>query len=69
MSRTAADLLDEARQLPLPQQRWLGRELLDEEETESPAEIAAGWDKEIQRRLNEIDSSAVQMAPLEDVLA
>jgi len=32
-------------------------------------EAEAAWDGEIGRRLNEIDSEAVKLIPLEDVLA
>ena len=69
MTRTAAELLEEARLLPTHMQHWLAQELLDTEETESPAEIEAAWETEIQRRLGEIDSGAVKTVPLEDVLA
>jgi putative addiction module component (TIGR02574 family) len=41
----------------------------DAEQEASEAEIAAAWDDEIKRRLDEIDSGAVKMIPLEDVLA
>lgn len=33
------------------------------------AAVEAAWDDEIKRRLEEIDSGAVKMVPLEDVLA
>ena len=33
------------------------------------AEFDAAWGDEIKRRLDEVDSGAVQMVPLEDVLA
>jgi putative addiction module component (TIGR02574 family) len=35
----------------------------------SEAEIAAAWDEEIKRRLDEIDSGAVKMIPHEEVMA
>lgn len=41
----------------------------EDEATGSESEVAAAWDAEIKRRLDEIDSGAVQMIPLEDVLA
>jgi putative addiction module component (TIGR02574 family) len=40
-----------------------------DEDTGSEAEIAAAWDDEIKRRIDEIDSGAVRMIPLEDALA
>lgn len=39
------------------------------EDQESEADVSAAWDAEIKRRLDEIDSGAVEMIPLEDVLA
>jgi len=39
----------------------------DEEET-GEAQIASAWDEEIKRRLDEIDSGAVEMAPGEEVM-
>ena len=44
-------------------------ESVGEEEQASEAEIEAAWGDEIKRRLDEIDSGAVEMIPLEDVLA
>lgn len=44
-------------------------ESVGEEEHASEAEIEAAWGDEIKRRLDEIDSGAVEMIPLEDVLA
>jgi putative addiction module component (TIGR02574 family) len=35
----------------------------------SDAEIEASWKAEVERRVAEIDSGAVEMLPLEDVLA
>ncbi|HEX4319347.1 MAG TPA: addiction module protein [Acidobacteriaceae bacterium] len=68
MTRTAAELLEEARQLPAHMQYWLAQELLETEESESPAEIEAAWEQEIKRRLDEIDSGAVEMIPGEVVV-
>lgn len=39
------------------------------EERESEAEIEAAWGAEIKRRLEEIDSGAVELIPLDDVPA
>jgi putative addiction module component (TIGR02574 family) len=45
-------------------------ESVEPAEAEVPeAEVAAAWDDEIKRRLDEIDSEAVEMIPLEEVLA
>ncbi|MGD0629395.1 MAG: addiction module protein [Terracidiphilus sp.] len=48
---------------------WLVESLLIKEKSEPEAEIEAAWDSEIKRRLDEIDSGAVEMIPAEDVLA
>jgi hypothetical protein len=38
-------------------------------ENDDAIAIEAAWDGEIKRRLDEIDSGAVELVPLEDVLA
>lgn len=67
MSPDAQRLLDEARQLPPNVRDWLVENLLIEEEPE--AVVAAAWDEEIKRRLDEIDSGAVKMISHEEFLA
>ncbi len=72
MSRTAQEILEEARQLPPDQVDWLIESLLIRESNEpeaEEAEIEAAWDGEIKRRLDEIDSGAVEMIPAEQVHA
>jgi putative addiction module component (TIGR02574 family) len=69
MSPNAQRLLDEARQLPPVEREWLAECLLIDDESVSAAEVESAWDGEIKRRLDEIDSGAVAMIPLEDVLA
>jgi putative addiction module component (TIGR02574 family) len=69
MSRTAAEILEEALQLPPDEVDWLVESLLIKENLEPEAEVEAAWDGEIKRRLDEIDSGSVKMVPLEDVLA
>lgn len=44
-------------------------ESVGDEERASEAEIEAAWGDEIKRRLDEIDSGAVELIPMEDVLA
>lgn len=44
-------------------------ESIGAEADESEADVTAAWDTEIKSRLDEIDSGAVKMIPLEDVLA
>ena len=42
---------------------------MNEDDSVSAAEVEAAWGDEIKRRLDEIDSGAVQMIPHEEVLA
>jgi len=69
MSPSAQKILEEALQLPPDELDWLVESLLIKEKSEPEAEIEAAWDSEIKRRLDEIDSGAVEMIPLEDVIA
>jgi putative addiction module component (TIGR02574 family) len=69
MSRTAVEILEDARQLPPSEVDWLIESLLISEKSETDEAVEAAWDSEIKRRLDEIDSGAVKLVPLEDVLA
>lgn len=69
MNRSAQEILEDARQLPPGEVNWLIENLLQEGDGAPEAEIEAAWDGEIKRRLDEIDSGAVELLPLEDVLA
>jgi putative addiction module component (TIGR02574 family) len=69
MSRSAQEILEDVRQLPPDEIDWLIETLLIKDDGEPEAEIEAAWDGEIKRRLDEIDSGAVQTVPLDDVLA
>lgn len=69
MSPNAQRLLDEIRQLPPNEREWLIESALIEDDGLSAAEVESAWDGEIKSRLHEIDSGAVDMIPLEDVLA
>ena len=55
--------------MPPEEVDWLVESLLIKEDFEPDAEVEAAWEAEIKRRLDEIDSGAVDMIPLEDVLA
>ena len=68
MSPSAHKILEAARQLPPSELDWLVERLLIANEGESEAQIASAWDDEIKRRLNEIDSGAVEMVPGEEVM-
>jgi len=69
MSPNAQRLLDEARQLPPDERKWLAEFLLIKDEKVSSAEVESAWGDEIKRRLDEIDSGAVKMIPGDEVLA
>jgi phage-related baseplate assembly protein len=73
MNRSAQEILEDACQLPPDEVDWLIESLLikenGKESTEPEAEIEAAWDSEIKRRLDEIDSGAVEMIPAEQVHA
>jgi hypothetical protein len=69
MSRSAQQILEDARQLPPSEFDWLILNLLHEGEGEHESEIAAAWEGEIKRRLEEIDSGAVKLISHEEVLA
>ncbi len=67
MSRSPQEILEEALQLPPDQIDWLVESLLIKEsisaDNEPQADVEAAWDAEIKRRLDEIDSGAVEMHP------
>jgi len=69
MSRSVQEVLEDARRLPPGDIDWLIGELLQPGDGSSDAEIYACWKAEVERRVAEIDSGAVEMLPLEDVLA
>lgn len=69
MSRTAAEILEDARQLPPDEIDWIVESLLVKGDPEPDAAIEAAWDSEIKRRLDEIDSGAVELVPGEEVRA
>jgi len=69
MSRSAQEILEEARQLPPDDIDWIVESLLIKDKVPAEAEIEKAWDVEIKRRLDEVDSGAVEMIPLEDVIA
>jgi putative addiction module component (TIGR02574 family) len=71
MSRSAAELLEDARQLPVDQRILLANWLWDSVDPgdDETVEIEAAWGEEIKRRLDEIDTGAVELVPLEDVLS
>ena len=69
MSRSAAEVLEDVRRRPPGDFDWLLGELLESGNGSSTAETAAAWKAEVERRVAEIDSGAVKMLPMEDVIA
>jgi hypothetical protein len=69
MNRSAQEILEEVRQLPPDDVDWIVESLLIKDDREAAGDIEAAWDGEIKRRLDEIDSGAVQLIPLKDVLS
>jgi len=69
MNRSAAEVLEDVRRLPPGEIDWLIGELLLEGDGSSDSEIEASWKTEVERRVAEIDAGAVQMLPIEGVLA
>ncbi len=69
MSRTAAELLEEARQLPPGELDWLIGELLQEGDGSSDAEIDASWKAEVERRVAEVDAGTAVTYSWEEVEA
>ena len=69
MPKTLTEVTKDAAQLPAPERLKLARILLDlsERNPEPAEEVQAAWDEEIQRRLQELRSGAVQGVPLQDV--
>jgi putative addiction module component (TIGR02574 family) len=56
MTRTAAEILEDARQLPPGEFNWLIGELLQEGDGSSEAEIDASWKTEVERRVADSDA-------------
>jgi putative addiction module component (TIGR02574 family) len=71
MQHTYEEVQQIAHELPEDQRVQLANSLWESvgAETDDAAAIEAAWDGEIKRRLDEIDSGSVELAPLEDVLA
>jgi putative addiction module component (TIGR02574 family) len=56
MSRTAAEILEDARRLPPSEFDWLIGELLQQGDGSSDAEIEASWKDEAERRVAEVEA-------------
>ncbi|MGA3213713.1 MAG: addiction module protein [Terriglobales bacterium] len=69
MSRTAAEILEDARQLPPGEFDWLLGELLQEGDGSSDAEIDASWKAEVERRVAEVEAGTAVTYSWEEVEA
>lgn len=69
MSRWAAELLEEVRQLPPSEFEWLIGEFLQEGDGSSDAEIDASWKAEVERRVAEVDAGTAVTYSWEEVEA
>jgi hypothetical protein len=68
MSRTLADLTDEALLLPQQEQLRLARTLLERSEAVGDVEVEAAWEDEIESRIKLLDSGLAKGRPFADVL-
>jgi len=69
MSRTAAEILEEVRQLPPREFDWLIGELLDSGDGSSDAEVDASWKTEVERRVAEVKAGTAVTYSWEEVEA
>jgi putative addiction module component (TIGR02574 family) len=63
------ELSARAKALPAEDRARLAEELLDSLHGEADSDVEAAWDREIERRVAEIESGAVKLVPAEDVHA
>lgn len=69
MARGVKELIREAAKLPESDRATLAGAMLESLEPPATPEIRAAWSKEIERRVREIDSGAVELIDWEDVRA
>jgi putative addiction module component (TIGR02574 family) len=69
MSRSAAEVLEDARRLPPSDFDWLIGELLQAGDGSSEAEIDASWEAEVERRVAEVESGTAVTYSWEEVEA
>ena len=69
MPKTLAELMEDAAELPGEDQLKLARILLELSESDSALapDVEEAWDKEIDRRLEELRSGKVKGVPLDEV--
>ena len=69
MSTLVDELSARAKALPAEDRARLAEELLESLQGEADADAEAAWDREIERRVAEIESGAVRLIPAEEVHA
>lgn len=67
MSRDTAEILKEALTLPVEARAALADSLLDSLDSEIDEDAEAAWQREIARRVRELDSGAVSTVPWTEV--
>jgi predicted GTPase len=68
MSRSFAELTDEALRLSPQDQLRLARVLLEQSEAVGDLEVEAAWEEEIERRIELVDSGLAKGRPFAEVL-
>jgi putative addiction module component (TIGR02574 family) len=69
MSRSAQEVLEDARRLPPSEFDWLIGELLQNGDGSSDAEIDASWKTEVERRVTEVEGGTAVTYSWEEVEA
>jgi putative addiction module component (TIGR02574 family) len=69
MSSLVDELSARAKALPIEDRARLAEELLASFQEEADPDAEAAWDREIERRVAEIESGAANLIPAEDVHA
>ena len=67
MARSARELFEEAMRLDLQERATLMRLLIDTLDVESEEGVEDAWRIEIERRMAELDSGAVETVPWEEL--
>jgi len=68
MSRSFAEITEDALRLPPQEQLRLARTLLEQSEAVWDLEVEAAWEDEIERRIQLVDSGLAKGRPFADVL-
>ena len=69
MARDIKELLKEAAELSESDRATLAGAMLESLEPEPTPEVKAAWSREIERRVREVDSGAVELIDWEDIRA